>query len=371
MTDLQSAALLTEVRALLQSARALAARQVNALQVLTNFEIGRRIVEHEQGGEERAEYGRAVVKALSMALTAEFGRGFSVESLWTMRRFFMTYQGRHPKLQTLSTFSSTPSLAAPQLPSPLSQATPPFTLSWSHYVLLLAIDDPNERSFYEIEATRAGWSLRELRRQFDSSLYERLALSRDKDGVMALAAQGQQVTSPADLLKDPFVLEFLGLEERTQYSESDLETGLLGKLEQFMLELGQGFLFEGRQRRFSFDEEHYYVDLVFYNRLLRCFVLFDLKIGKLTHQDLGQMQMYVHYYDRHVKLAEEGPTIGVVLCKKKHDALVEITLPAGANIHAKEYSLVLPSKAELRRKLLEWTGEADAAVDSLTHPQDS
>ena len=239
MTDLQSAALLTEVRALLQSARALAARQVNALQVLTNFEIGRRIVEHEQGGEERAEYGRAVVKALSMALTAEFGRGFSVESLWTMRRFFMTYQGRHPKLQTLSTVSSTPSLAAPQLPSPLSQATPPFTLSWSHYVLLLAIDDPNERSFYEIEATRAGWSLRELRRQFDSSLYERLALSRDKDGVMALAAQGQQVTSPADLLKDPFVLEFLGLEERTQYSESDLETGLLGKLEQFMLELGQ------------------------------------------------------------------------------------------------------------------------------------
>lgn len=371
MTDPVSSALLTEVRALLQSARALAARQVNALQVLTNFEIGRRIVEHEQGGEARAEYGRAVVKALSMALTAEFGRGYSVDNLWMMRRFFMAYQGRHPKVETLSQVSSGPLLAAPQLPSPLPQPTPPFTLSWSHYVLLLAIDDPNERSFYEIEATRAGWSLRELRRQFDSSLYERLALSRDKDGVLALAAQGQQVASPADLLKDPFVLEFLGLEERTQYSESDLETGLLGKLEKFMLELGQGFLFEGRQRRFSFDEEHYYVDLVFYNRLLRCFVLFDLKIGKLTHQDLGQMQMYVNYYDRHVKLAEEGPTIGVVLCKKKHDALVEITLPAGANIHAKEYSLVLPSKAELRRKLLEWTGEADAAADSLTPPQDS
>jgi predicted nuclease of restriction endonuclease-like (RecB) superfamily len=244
----------------------------------------------------------------------------------------------------------------PATPEALS-SKPAFTLSWSHYVFLVGIDDPAERSFYEVEAHRDGWALRELRRQFDTSLYERLALSRDKDGVPALAVNGQLISTPADLLKDPYVLEFLGMEERPRYSESDLEGRIIDKLEHFLLELGKGFLFEGRQRRFTFDEEHYYVDLVFYNRLLRCFVLVDLKIGKITHQDLGQMQMYVNFYDRHVKLDEETPTIGIILCKKKHDALVEITLPEGANVHAREYRLVLPSKADLRAKLLEWTRE--------------
>ncbi len=237
----------------------------------------------------------------------------------------------------------------------MSEGSPSFTLSWSHYVFLMGIDDASERAFYEIEAGKGSWSLRELRRQYDSSVYERLALSRDQEGVRALAEVGHIVQAPSDMLKDPYVLEFLGLEERPRYSESELESGIIDKLEHFLLELGKGFLFEGRQRRFTFDEDHYFVDLVFYNRILRCFVLVDLKIGKITHQDLGQMQMYVNYYDRHVKLAEENATVGIILCKKKNDALVEITLPAGANIHAREYRLVLPSKEALRRKLLEWT----------------
>ena len=352
--------LLTEIRELVQAARASAARQVNALVVITRHEIGRRIVVHEQRGEDRAEYGEAVLQALSDGLTAEFGAGWSVSNLTLMRRFFLAYRDRLQISQTPSAISGpTPEHPISQTPSAISRPTPsapPFTLSWSHYVFLLGVDDEAERAFYEVEATRSGWSLRELRRQFDTSLYERLALSRDKDGVRALALKGQVVEKPADLLRDPYVLEFLGLEERPRYSESDLEARIIDKLEHFLLELGKGFLFEGRQRRFTFDDEHYYVDLVFYNRLLRCFVLVDLKIGKITHQDLGQMQMYVNFYDRHVKLADEGPTVGIILCKKKHDALVEITLPEGANVHAREYRLVLPSKADLRRKLLEWTG---------------
>lgn len=345
MTEPIVSSLLAEIRTLLQTARKTAARQINTLAVLTNYEIGRRIVLHEQGGEERAEYGRTIVRALATELSAEFGRGFSAENLWLMRRFYMAFREREQIVQTLSTQSQ-------------AMTERPFTLSWSHYAFLTGIDDPAERAFYEVEATNQGWSLRELRRQYDSSLYERLALSRDKEAVRALATQGQIVEKPTDLLKEPYVLEFLGLEQRPSYSESELESGIIDKLEHFLLELGKGFLFDGRQRRFTFDDEHYYVDLVLYNRLLRCFVLVDLKIGKLTHQDLGQMQMYVNYYDRHVKQPEEGPTIGIILCKKKHDALVEITLPEGANIHAREYRLFLPSKDDLRRKLLEWTGDA-------------
>ena len=230
-----------------------------------------------------------------------------------------------------------------------------FTLSWSHYVCLLGIKNPEERSFYEIEATNQNWAVRELERQFDSSLYERLALSRDKAGIRKLAQKGQIVTQPKDLLKQPLVLEFLGIDEQTRYSESDLESAIITQIEKFLLELGKGFLFESRQKRFTFDTDNFFVDLVFYNRLLRCYVVVDLKIGKLTHQDLGQMQMYVNYFDRFVKTKSENPTIGIVLCKKEHEALVEITLPRDANIHAREYQLYLPSKAVLRKKLLEWT----------------
>ena len=196
--------------------------------------------------------------------------------------------------------------------------------------------------------------LRELRRQFQSGLYERLALSRDQDGIRQLAQQGQIVSQPKDLLKEPLVLEFLGLTEQARFSESDLEAAIISQIEHFLLELGKGFLFEARQKRFTFDDDHFFVDLVFYNRLLRCYVLIDLKIGKLTHQDLGQMQMYVNYFDRHVKTDAEAATVGIVLCKKKHEALVEITLPKDANIHAREYQLYLPSKEELQQKLAEW-----------------
>ena len=247
--------------------------------------------------------------------------------------------------QTLSVESIAPSLisAAPNLTRLAGQ----FSLGWSHYVTLLSVADPEARRFYEIEAADNGWSVRELKRQMESSLYERLALSRDKHEVRRLAREGQVVEKAADLIKDPVVLEFLGLEEKPAYSESDLETAIIDRLQQFLLELGKGFLFEARQKRFSFDDSHFFVDLVFYNRLLRCYVLIDLKTGKLTHQDLGQMQMYVNYFDRYVKTDDELPTIGVLLCDRKNDAVVELTLPEDANIYASKYQLYLPSREEL------------------------
>jgi predicted nuclease of restriction endonuclease-like (RecB) superfamily len=212
----------------------------------------------------------------------------------------------------------------------------------------MRIENPEERNFYEIESSQNNWSLRELKRQFDSALYERLSLSKDKEKVKSLAVQGQIIENPCDIVKDPYVLEFLGLPEKAYYSESELESRLIEKLENFLLELGKGYTFVGRQVRLSFDEKHFFVDLVFYNRLLQCFVLIDLKIGELTHQDLGQMQMYVNYYDRFVKLDHENKTIGIILCKKKSDSLVEITLPEDNNqIFASKYQTVLPNKEDL------------------------
>jgi predicted nuclease of restriction endonuclease-like (RecB) superfamily len=226
-------------------------------------------------------------------------------------------------------------------------------------VELLTISDPNERSFYEIEASSNNWGVKELRRQLAASLYQRLALSRDKEEIRKLAFQGAVVEKAADIIKNPYVLEFLDMEERRAYSENALESAIIDKLESFLLELGKGFLFEARQKRFTFDSDHFYVDLVFYNRLLHCYVLIDLKRDKLTHQDLGQMQMYVNYFDRYVKTEGEAPTIGIVLCHRKNDALVELTLPSDSNIYASEYLLYLPSKEELRHKLLDWTAEMD------------
>ena len=227
-----------------------------------------------------------------------------------------------------------------------------FTLSWSHYIQLMKIEDENERNFYEIEATQNNWSVRELTRQYNSAIYERLALSKDKEGMKQLAQKGQIVEKTTDLLKSHYVLEFLDLKHDHRYSESDLETEIINKLEHFMLELGKGFLFEGRQRRFTFEGDSFFVDLVFYNRLLKCFVLFDLKIGKLTHQDIGQMQMYVNYYDRKVKLQEENPTIGIILCKEENKTVIEFTLPENNNtIFAKEYKAILPSKEELKKQI--------------------
>lgn len=365
-----TSSILRDIRALVLSARATVARGVDLTQVHTNFEIGRRIVQEEQRGQRRAGYGKEVIKALSVRLTREFGRGFSASNLAYMRSFYLLYRERSSIFQSTIGKSVSPSnVRAVYGSARIAEATPgslaltrkaaprPFTLSWTHYLFLLGIKDPAERSFYEIEAADQDWTLRELKRQFDSSLYERLALSRDKEGIRRLARKGQIVSRPGDVLKEPLVLEFLGLDEQSRYSESDIEKAVIDRIEHFLLELGKGFLFEARQRRFTFDGDHFFVDLVFYNRLLRCYVLIDLKIGRLTHQDLGQMQMYVNFFDRHVRTESENATIGIVLCKKKNATLVEIALPKGANIHAREYRLYLPSKEELRRKLDEWARE--------------
>ncbi len=227
-----------------------------------------------------------------------------------------------------------------------------FKLSWTHYFHIIKIQDNQERKFYELEAVHNNWSIREMQRQFNSSLYERLALSRDKNAVRSLSLDGQIMETAIDALKSPYVLEFLNLREDHKYTESDLETAIINKLEQFMLELGKGFLFEGRQKRITLSGDHYYVDLSFYNRLLKCFVLIDLKIGKLTHQDIGQMQMYVNYHDRKIKMADENPTIGIILCKEENKAVVEFTLPENnKQIYAKEYKLYLPSKEDLKKQL--------------------
>lgn len=326
-----------KVAQLIEQARKQVATAVNLAMVHTYFEIGRMIVEDEQQGKQKAQYGKYIVKELSKKLTARFGKGFSDRNIEQMRQFYIAY--------------SIPQTQSAEL------GKVRFTLSWSHYLVLMRIQNPDERSFYEIEATNNNWKIKELERQYHSSLYQRLALSRDKEGVKLLSQKGQIVTSNLDVIKDPYVLEFLGLKEEHQYSESQLETCIIDNLQYFMLELGKGFAFVGRQVRFSFDESHFKVDLVFYNRLLQCFVLIDLKIGKLTHQDLGQMQMYVNYYDRYEKQAYEKPTIGILLCQQKNDALVELTLPKDANIYAAEYSLYLPEKQLLQQKLNEWTTE--------------
>ena len=228
----------------------------------------------------------------------------------------------------------------------------------------MRITNVDERHFYEIESYRNSWSKDELARQYGSSLYERLALSRDKEEVMRLATEGQMIETPEDIFKDPYILEFTGLPELVTYSESELENKIIDNLQKFLLELGRGFTFVGRQVRLTFEEEHFRVDLVFYNRLLRCFVLFDLKIGQLKHQDIGQMQMYVNYYDRKVKLEDENPTIGILLCKNKNDAVVEMTLPEdNSQIFASKYETVLPSKEALQKLLQEQITDEDEGVD--------
>jgi predicted nuclease of restriction endonuclease-like (RecB) superfamily len=314
-----------KITALLKNARKKAVYSINQTMVYTYFEIGKIIIEEEQKGQKRAEYGKQLIKQLSQKLVKEFGKGFSKRNLEQMRLFYLTYS----KTQTLSA---------------------EFRLSWSHYLFLTRIDNEDERKFYEIEAFDNSWSLRDIQRQFDSALFERLVLSRDKKEVKKLSEKGQIIKNPEDTLKDPYILEFLGLPEETRYSETDLEQKLIDKLENFLLELGKGYTFVGRQVRFTLDDKHFRIDLVFYNRLLQSFVLIDLKIGELSHQDLGQMQMYVNYYDRYVKLDHENKTVGMVLCKKKNDTLVEITLAENnEQIFASKYQTVLPSKKELKQ----------------------
>ena len=338
--------------ALVKHARNITVQQVNMIQLLTYYTVGKWIIEVQQNGETRARYGSQVIKSLSEELKKNFEKGFSEDNLKNARKFYLTYKDRIDE-----TVFNLFAIEKSETVFSLFEEKPPFIVSWSHYLQLMRIENENERSFYEIESAKSGWSVRTLQRQYNSSLYERLALSRDKEAVLQLAKRGNIITKPEDIVKQPTVLEFLGMEEKTKYSETDLETAIIDKLQKFLLEMGKGYLFESRQKRFTFNEDNYYVDLVFYNRLLRCYVLIDLKVDKLTHQDIGQMQMYVNYYDRYEKLEDENPTIGILLCKENNDALVEITLPRNSNIYASEYKLYLPDKKLLQDKLRQWIDE--------------
>jgi len=359
--EVQNTNLFQQVAVLLKNAQQQVLRTVNSTMVYTYFEIGRVIVEEEQNGNERAEYGKQILKGLSEQLTKEFGKGFSLSNLEQIRKFYLIYsksetllrilQIQNPQSVIVESESSIPqSLTVEFKKFDYHTLISFFKLTWTHYLFLMRIDDENERSFYEIETEKNNWSVRELKRQYNSALYIRLALSRDKEGVLKLSEEGQIIEKPKDILKDPYILEFLGLPEMKQYSESELEQEIINKLEHFLLELGEGFAFVARQKRITFDDKHFYIDLVFYNRVLRSFVLIDLKIGELKHQDLGQMQMYVNYYDREMRLEGENKTIGIVLCQSKSDLLVEYTLPNNnEQIFASKYKTILPSKEDFKR----------------------
>ena len=322
------------VASIIEQARQHIVKRIDSAICIAYFEIGRKIIEQEQEGNYRAEYGKSIIKGLSAYLTGRFGKGFSETNLRSFRIFYTIYMN---KIQ--------------QMPSAI------FKLSWSHYQILMRIENESERNFYEIESERQQWSVEQLKRQYHSSLYERLALSRNKKSILKLAKEGQALVSTKDMIKNPLILEFLGFNEKFEYSESDLESAIISKLQFFLLELGKGFLFEARQKRFTFNEQNFYVDLVFYNRILQCYVLIDIKIGELKHQDIGQMQMYVNYYNRKVKLNFEKPTVGILLCKEKNDNIVRMTLPKKTNIYASEYKLYFPDKSLLRQKLQEWIEE--------------
>ena len=293
---------------------------VNTEMLNLYWNIGKVIMEIQQG-DERAAYGDAVLDKLSQKLTNEFGKGFSSRNLRTMRKFYIMY----PIWKTVSA-----------------------KLSWSHYLELIKIDEEPKRNFYLNECINSRWSVRELERQIGSLLYERLALSANKQKVLELAEKGHELKTSKDLVKDPFVLEFLDIKENTEYLESDLEKNILEHLKEFLLELGKGFMFVGSQVRLTLEEDHFYPDLVFYNRLLKCFVIIDLKIGKVTHQDIGQMQMYVNYYDREIKKDDENPTVGILLSTLKNKTVVKYTLPEdNKNIFSSQYKLHLPTEKEL------------------------
>ncbi len=356
--EIRADKLAKRIEALVVEARQKIASTANVAMVYTYFEVGRYIIEDEQGGKHRAEYGKGILKGVSARLTANLGKGWSVENLTAMRKFYVLYS---------KSVTSGYDIQETEIPTTGLEIqnenrnhwlrNHQFVLTWSHYLILTHVSNSEARRFYEIEAYKQQWSKRQLQRQIGSGLYERLALSRDKDEVMRLATEGQVVEKPADIIKDPLVLEFCGLKPEASYSETDLESAIISRLQDFLLEMGKGFLFEARQKRFTFEERHFYIDLVLYNRLLQAYVLVDLKMDDLTHQDLGQMQMYVNYYDRYVKEDFEKPTIGILLCERKNDALVELTLPEDANIYAQQYALCLPEKALLQQKLREWIAE--------------
>lgn len=345
MDTLSNHSFFSKVADLIKEAQNSILKTVNRTMVLTYYQIGKMIVEEEQKGKDRAIYGESLIISLSSSLTNDFGKGFSVTNIQQMRKFYLIYS----KQQTVSASSQKQqTTSAVSIKDTIMDQV--FNLSWSHYVKLMRIEDENERNFYEIESFRNNWSVRELQRQYDTALYTRLSLSKNKDEILNLSKQGLMIESPKDVIKDPYMLDFLGLSEKTEYSESQLEQELINKLEYFLLELGTGFSFVARQKRISFDDKHFRIDLVFYNRIIKSFVLIDLKIGELKHQDIGQMQMYVNYYDREVKLEDENRTIGLILCQNKNDSIVKYTLPEdNEHIFASKYYTVLPSREDLKR----------------------
>jgi predicted nuclease of restriction endonuclease-like (RecB) superfamily len=321
------------IQTIIESSKNAVSRAVNSAMVRAYWEIGRLIFEEEQKGKSRADYGSYIIESLSKQLIKDYGKGFSEGNLRQMRQF----HNRFPIRQTVSD-----------------------ELAWSHYLILSRIEDKKTRQFYMKECVAAKWSVRELERQVASLLYERLSLSKNKKQALALSQKGHEISQPSDLVKDPYVLEFLGLKKESVLYEKKLETALIEHLQDFLLELGKGFSFVGRQQRITIGRDHFYVDLVFYNRIAKSFVLIDLKLGKLTHQDIGQMQMYLNYYKRTQKIQGENDPIGILLCSDKNDTVVEFTLPEGKQeIFASKYKLTLPSKKELKveiqkeRKLLE------------------
>lgn len=363
------------VAVILDEARSRVARTVNTAMVHAYWLIGREIVLVEQQGKERAGYGEGLMRRVAARLSSTFGKGFSLASLKRMKQFYLAFPSGSAlmadtgqKGSTASSLSGDGDVArkgstASSLSAPLPAALFPPMLAWSHYLALLRVSNAQARSFYEIEAAREAWSVRELERQIASLLFERLSMNRDKEQVLALARRGQEIAVPGDVLKDPFVLEFLDLKEKPTLQERDLEQAIIDRLEGFLLEMGKGFCFVARQKRLTLEGDHFYVDLVFYNRLLRCFVLVDIKLGKLMHQDLGQMQMYANYFDRFQRAEHEARTIGIVLCSEKNDAMVKITLPEdNEQILAARYQMYLPTEEELRAEITRERAEAEQVL---------
>ena len=313
--------LIQDLRQIIETARANAVHSVDFCRVQMYWNLGQRIFEEEQQGKERADYGTYLTRNLAKLLEPEYGSGFGVRQLEQARQFYRTY----PNANTLRS-----------------------QLNWSQYRKLIQIDDPDKREYYELESVNNAWTARETERQINSMLYERLLLSNDKESVLAVARKQRIPESPTELIKDPMVLEFLGLHREPSYYEKDLEGAIISHLTEFLLEMGNGFSFVARQKRLLLEDDEFFADLVFYNRLLRCHIVIELKTGELTHQDLGQLQMYVNYYDRKVKLPDENPTIGILLCTEKNDTVVRMTLPEdNKTILASEYKLYLPTTEQL------------------------
>ena len=314
-----------EIRTIIDNARSAAIRSVDFNRVQMYWNIGRRIVEEEQHGKERADYGTYLIKNLAKELEPEYGSGFGIRQLEQSRQFYRTY----PIANTLRS-----------------------QLNWSQYRRLIQIEDPDKREYYELESVNGGWTARETERQINSMLYERLLLSNEKEKVLAVARNQRIPESPTEVIKDPMVLEFLGLERKAAYYEKDLESAIISHIAEFLLEMGKGFSFVARQKRILLEDDEFFADLVFYNRLLRCFIVVELKTGKLTHQDLGQLQMYVNYYDRCEKQEDENPTIGILLCSDKNDTVVKMALPENnSTILASKYQLYLPTTEQLIKEI--------------------